>query len=61
MGRTRLPPRVGWSEDKIIDQFNQMSSFNVRDFECYNEETNEKDVIRNTSVVGNAPISGFLR
>ena len=54
-----LPPRVGWSEDKIIDQFNQMSSFNVRDFECYNEETNEKDVIRNTSVVGNAANQWF--
>ena len=60
MGRTRFT-EVGWSEDKIIGQFNQMSSFNVRDFECYNEETNEKDVIRNTSVVGNAANQWFLR
>ena len=49
-----LPPRVGWDEQSIIDQFNKMSSFNVKDFECYNEETDETDVIRNTSVVGNA-------
>ena len=49
-----LPPRVGWDEQSIIDQFNKMSSFNVKDFECYNEETGETDVIRNTSVVGNA-------
>ena len=48
------------SEDKIIDQFNQMSSFNVRDFECYNEETNEKDVIRNISC-SNAANQCFLR
>ena len=49
-----LPPRVGWGEDDIINQFNKMSSFNVKDFECFNEETGDIDVIRNTSVIGNA-------
>jgi hypothetical protein len=49
-----LPPRVGFDKQGIIDQFNQMESFSVRDFECVDELTGEKDVIRNTSVIGNA-------
>jgi hypothetical protein len=49
-----LPPRVGFDKQGIIDQFNQMESFSVRDFECIDELTGEKDVIRNTSVIGNA-------
>jgi len=54
-----LPPRVGWSETDIIDQFNKMSSFPVHEFECFNEETGERDVIRNTSVIGNAANQWF--
>ena len=54
-----LPPRVGYDEVKIIDQFNQMSSFPVHQFECIDEETGEKDVIRNTSVIGNAANQWF--
>lgn len=54
-----LPPRVGWSEDAIIDQLNKMSSYPVHEFECVDEETGEADVIRNTSVVGNAANQWF--
>jgi len=49
-----LPPRVGFDKQGIIDQFNQMESFPVHEFECVDELTGEKDVIRNTSVIGNA-------
>ena len=49
-----LPPRVGYDEQEIIEQFNQMHSFPVHKFEVIDELTGEKDVIRNTSVVGNA-------
>ncbi len=48
------PPRVGYNEQEIIDQFNEMTSFPVWKFEDTDELTGEKDVIRNTSVVGNA-------
>ena len=36
-----LPPRVGFDEQQIIDQFNKMSSFPVHKFESFNEETQE--------------------
>ena len=48
------PPRVGYDEQEIIDQFNEMTSFPVWKFEEIDELTEEKDVIRNTSLVGNA-------
>jgi hypothetical protein len=43
-----LPPRVGFSQDEIANQFQKMVSFPVHEFEI------EKDVVRNTSVIGNA-------
>ena len=48
------PPRVGYNELEIINQFNEMTAFPVRKFLVEDELTGEKDVIRNTSVVGNA-------
>ncbi len=48
------PPRVGFTEQDIIDQFNEMSSFPVYKFLVKDELTNELDVIRNTSIVGNS-------
>lgn len=48
------PPRVGYNEETIIEQFNEMTSFPVWKFEVEDELTGEKDVIRNTSVIGNA-------
>ena len=48
------PPRVGYDEDEIIEQFNKMTSFPVHEFLVEDEYTNTKDVIRNTSVIGNA-------
>lgn len=48
------PPRVGYNEQEIIDQFNEMTSFPVYKFLVKDELTDEEDVIRNTSVVGNA-------
>lgn len=49
-----LPPRVGYDKSEIIDQFRQMESFPVHKFEALDEFTGEKNIIRNTSVVGNA-------
>ena len=48
------PPRVGCNENEIIDQFNEMSTFPVHKFLVKDELTNELDVIRNTSITGNA-------
>ena len=48
------PPRVGYDEQEIIDQFNEMTSFPVHKFLVKDELSGEEDVIRNTSVVGNA-------
>jgi hypothetical protein len=48
------PPRVGYDEQEIIDQFNEMTSFPVHKFLVKDELTGEEDVIRNTSVIGNA-------
>lgn len=49
-----MPPRVGYNEQGIIEQFQQMESFPVHKFETVDELTGEKDVIRNTSIIGNA-------
>jgi hypothetical protein len=43
-----LPPRVGYNEEGIIDNFQKMISFPVNELEV------DKDIIRNTSVIGNA-------
>lgn len=43
-----LPPRVGYDEKDIISNFRDMVSFPVHELEV------EKDVVRNTSVIGNA-------
>jgi len=48
------PPRVGYDENEIIDQFNNMSTFPVHKFLVKDELTGELDVIRNTSNIGNA-------
>jgi hypothetical protein len=48
------PPRVGYDEREIVEQFNEMTSFPVHKFLVKDELTGERDVIRNTSVVGNA-------
>lgn len=54
-----IPPRVGFDEDDIINQFKQMHGFPVHKFEVVDELTGEKDVIRNTSVIGNAANQWF--
>jgi len=48
------PPRVGYDEHQIIDQFNKMSTFPVHKFLIKDEFTGEMDIIRNTSNIGNA-------
>ena len=42
------------NKDDIIDNFQKMVSFPVHQFETLDLRTGEKDVIRNTSVIGNA-------
>lgn len=49
-----MPPRVGFNEDAIVEQFDKMSSFPVHKFEEVDHLTGENNCIRNTSVVGNA-------
>lgn len=48
-----IPPRVGFNKEGIIDNFQKMISFPVHEFETVDLRTGEKDVIRNTSIVGN--------
>jgi len=49
-----IPPRVGYNEEEILEQFNKMTSFPVHEFLVRDELTNEMDIVRNTSVIGNA-------
>ena len=49
-----IPPRVGYDEASMIDQFNQMESFPVHEFQEEDLLTGDKHCIRNTSVIGNA-------
>lgn len=49
-----IPPRVGFNKDGIVDNFQKMISFPVHEFETVDLRTGKKDVVRNTSVVGNA-------
>lgn len=49
-----IPPRVGFSKDEMIDNFRKMLSYPVHEFEIENLDTGVKDVIRNTSIIGNA-------
>lgn len=58
-----IPPRVGFSEQEIVGQFREMRSYPVHHpvdgFECVDEETGDKDCIRNNSVLGNAANQWF--
>ena len=49
-----MPPRVGYSESEIVDQFNGMTSFPVQDFLVRDEHDGELNVVRNTSNIGNS-------
>ncbi len=49
-----LPPRVGFTEKETVEQFKKMLNFPVHEFEQVDLLTGEKNVIRNTSVIGNA-------
>lgn len=44
-----IPPKVGYDKNEIIDAFNKMSSYPVHKFLVKDENTQECDVIRNTS------------
>jgi len=58
-----IPPRVGFSEQEIKEQFREMRSYPVHHevdgFVCLDEETGQKDCIRNNSVLGNAANQWF--
>ena len=58
-----IPPRVGFSEQEIVGQFREMRSYPVHHpvdgFECVDEETGQKDCIRNNSILGNAANQWF--
>lgn len=48
-----LPPRVGYSDKEIIEQFNEMIGFPVHEF-LLKDETGDFNIIKNTSRVGSA-------
>ncbi len=48
-----IPPRVGYDEQAIVNQMDKIGSFPVHQFEMVDELTGKKNLIRNTSVVGN--------
>lgn len=48
------PPRVGYEEAGMIEQFSELEPFITETFEQVDECTGEKNVIRNTSHMGNA-------
>jgi hypothetical protein len=48
------PPRVGYNENEIIEQFNDLEPFMVDSFLKLDEYTGDKNIIRNTSNLGNA-------
>lgn len=48
-----IPPRVGYSKEKMIEQFNDMESYPVHEFLVTDDLTGKKDLIRNTSNIGN--------
>lgn len=54
-----IPPVVGYNEEDIISQFNQLEKFAVHEFVTKDLLLNENNVIRNTSIVGNAVNSWF--
>lgn len=49
-----IPPRVGYNEDEIADQFQFLESFPVQEFLVRDVITGEKNVIKNTRIEGNA-------
>lgn len=49
-----IPPVVGYTEQEIIDQFNQLEKFPVHEFITKDLLSNENNVIRNTSILGNS-------
>jgi hypothetical protein len=48
------PPRVGYDEAGMIEQFQELEPFITENFEQVDELTDERNVIRNTSNLGNA-------
>ena len=49
-----IPPRVGYDENGIIDNFEKLIAARPYDLLVKDELTGEKNVIRNTTIVGNA-------
>lgn len=48
------PPRVGYTEAEMAEQFNDMIGYPVHEFLVEDQLTGEKNVIRNNSNIGNA-------
>jgi hypothetical protein len=53
------PPVVGYEEETIIDHFQQLEHYPVHEFLVKDEHTGARDVIRNTSNLGNCVNSWF--
>lgn len=49
-----LPPRVGYTEAEMVEQFSDMIGYPINEFLVEDQLTGEKNVIRNNSNIGNA-------
>ncbi len=49
-----IPPRVGWNEHDIIEQFNNLKAFPISEVLVVDEATGERNAIRPSTIVGNA-------
>jgi hypothetical protein len=54
-----LPPVVGYTNDEIIEQFQKLEYYPTHEFLVKDEYTGNKDVIRNTSSLGNCLSTWF--
>lgn len=48
------PPRVGYDKSEIIEQFQKLEPFITETFQQLDEYTGERNIVRNTSNLGNA-------
>jgi hypothetical protein len=55
-----IPPKLGRTEDEIIEQFNQLMGFPVHEFEAVDENTGQKDCIRNTANLGTSCVNQWF-
>jgi len=48
-----IPPKMGITEEEIIEEFNKLEPFDTEHLLCIDEHTQERNIIRNTTYLGN--------